>query len=159
MPDYFLARALHVLGVVLWIGGVAMVTTVLLPAVRRMQDVQDPVAFFERLESGFARQARWTTLLTGLSGFWLTWRLDVWDRFLDPAWWWMHAMVLVWLLFTLMLFVLEPLWLHAWFRRRARSDPRGTLQLIQRLHWVLLILSLVTVAAAAAGSHGWGVFP
>src|SRR5262249_17393224 len=29
------ARALHVLGVVVWIGGVAMVTTVLLPAIRR----------------------------------------------------------------------------------------------------------------------------
>jgi uncharacterized membrane protein len=30
------ARALHVVGVVLWIGGVAMVTLVLIPAVRRM---------------------------------------------------------------------------------------------------------------------------
>jgi uncharacterized membrane protein len=30
-----IARALHVLAVVLWIGGVAMVTTVLLPALRR----------------------------------------------------------------------------------------------------------------------------
>jgi uncharacterized membrane protein len=29
-----LARAVHVLAVVLWIGGVAMVTTTLLPAIR-----------------------------------------------------------------------------------------------------------------------------
>lgn len=34
MNEFALARVLHVLGVVLWIGGVAMVTTVLLPAVR-----------------------------------------------------------------------------------------------------------------------------
>jgi len=35
MDGVVLARALHVLAVVIWIGGVAMVTTVILPAVRR----------------------------------------------------------------------------------------------------------------------------
>lgn len=158
MADYFLARALHVLGVVLWIGGVAMVTTVLLPAVRRAASARDAVELFEQMEGGFARQARWTTLATGLSGFWLTYRLDLWHRFLDPAWWWMHAMVVVWLVFTLILFVLEPLWLHDWFRRRAQRDAHGTLILIERLHWVLLIASLVTLVGAAAGSHGWRLF-
>ena len=33
--DIVLARILHVLSVVLWIGGVSMVTTILLPAIRR----------------------------------------------------------------------------------------------------------------------------
>ena len=33
--EYFtLARVLHVLAVILWIGGVAMVTTVIIPAVK-----------------------------------------------------------------------------------------------------------------------------
>lgn len=35
MDDVVTARALHVLGVVIWIGGVSMVTTVALPAIRR----------------------------------------------------------------------------------------------------------------------------
>ena len=35
MDDLIIARALHVLAVVIWIGGVAMATTVVLPAVRR----------------------------------------------------------------------------------------------------------------------------
>ena len=155
MSDFLLARALHVLGVVLWIGGVAFVTLVLLPAVRGEVEPQRRVGFFERMESGFARQARWTTLITGASGFYLAYRLDAWDRFTDASFWWMHAMVAVWTIFTLMLFVLEPLWLHRWFQARARRDPEGTLRLVQRLHYVLLALSLVTVAAAAAGSHGW----
>jgi uncharacterized membrane protein len=34
MDDVTIARALHVLSVVLWIGGVGFVTTVLLPTVR-----------------------------------------------------------------------------------------------------------------------------
>ena len=37
MSDWIAARVLHVLGVVLWIGGVAMATTVLLPAARRLK--------------------------------------------------------------------------------------------------------------------------
>ena len=155
MSDFLLARALHVLGVVLWIGGVAFVTLILLPAVRKDVGPHRQVQFFENLESGFARQARWTTLITGLSGFYLAYRLEAWDRFLQASFWWMHAMVGVWAVFTVMLFVLEPLWLHEWFRARAKRDPVGTFRLVERLHRVLLAISLITVAAAAAGSHGW----
>jgi hypothetical protein len=35
MDDIAVARAIHVFAVVVWIGGVAMVTTVILPLVRR----------------------------------------------------------------------------------------------------------------------------
>ena len=45
-----LARVLHVAGVVLWIGGVAFVTTVLLPSVRRMKSPEERVQFFEAVE-------------------------------------------------------------------------------------------------------------
>lgn len=155
MADLLLARIIHVLAVVLWIGGVAFVTLVLLPAVQRDIPAATRVAFFERIESGFARQARWTTSLAALSGVWLTHRLGAWARFADPHYAWMHAMVLVWLLFALMLFVLEPLWLHRWFTDRAARDAVGTLALIRRLHALLLGVSLLTVAGAVAGSHGW----
>ena len=153
--DLPLARALHVLAVVLWIGGVAMVTLVLLPAVPEFAREEDRVAFFERLESRFAVQSRWTTLLAGASGFYLAHTLDLWWRFREPAWWWMHAMVFVWGVFTLTLFVLEPLLLHRWFRERADRDPAGTLRLILDLHRVLLVLGLITVFGAVAGAHGY----
>ena len=135
-----------------------MVTTVLLPAVRRFKDDDDPVAFFEEVEGRFAWQARLTTLLTGLSGFWMIHLSDGWGRFTQPAFWYYGAMTFVWLVFTLMLFVLEPLVLHRWFLKRGKEDPKGTLRLIHRLHWFLLTLSLVTVAGAVAGSHGWFFF-
>jgi len=157
MEGAVIARVLHVLGVVLWIGGVAFVTAVLLPAVRRMREPAERVELFEKVEAAFARQARVTTLVTGLSGIYLVHSLGAWDRFADLYFWWMHAMVLVWALFTLILFVLEPLWLHRWFRDRAQRDPAGTLAIVARLHWLLLAASLVTVAGAAAGSHGWSI--
>lgn len=147
-------RALHVFGVVLWIGGVAFVTTVLLPSVRRLKSAEERVQFFETIEGRFAWQARVTTLLVGASGFYLVERWDLWFRFASASWWWMHAMVAVWAVFTLMLFVAEPLFLHRWFLDSARRAPEQTFRRIERLHWLLLTISLVTVLGAVAGSHG-----
>ena len=155
MEHQILARALHVLGVVLWIGGVAFVTTVLLPAVRRLKEPGERVDFFEAIEGRFAWQARGTTLLVGATGFYMAQAWNLWDRFLSPAFWWMHAMVAVWVLFTVMLFIAEPLVLHRWFRESARRDPERTFRRIERLHAFLLTVSLVTVLGAVAGSHGW----
>ena len=158
MTDLAIARALHVLGVVLWIGGVAMVTTVLLPVIRGWVKPEERFAVFQRLEDRFARQARWTTALAGLTGFWMTWRLDAWDRFASLEFWWMHAMILVWLVFTLMLFVLEPLFLHRFLLNRAANAPAATYRKVEVLHWVLLSASLLTVAGAVAGVHGINLF-
>jgi uncharacterized membrane protein len=152
--DVTLARALHVLAVVVWIGGVAFVTTVFLPAVRELQAPGERVVFFETAERRFGNQARVTTALTGLSGLYMVVRLDLWDRFLSVEYWWMHAMVAVWLLFTLMLFVAEPLFLDRWLLARAKARPEATFGLIERLHWILLALSLITLIGAVLGSHG-----
>ncbi len=83
--------------------------------------------------------------------------LNAWQRFTDWHYWWMHAMVLVWLIFTLMLFVLEPFVLHRKFKERAQHEPEKVFTLIQLMHWLLLTLSLITVAGAVAGSHGWAM--
>ena len=155
MNEFAIARALHVLAVVLWIGGVAFVTTVLLPAVRRSYPAEDRLAFFDRFERRFAWQARFTTLLAGATGFWMTQRFGLWPRFAEPGFWWMHAMVAVWVIFTLMLFVFEPLVLHRWLERRTAHDAEGTFALVERLHWVLLALSAIAVLGAVAGAHGW----
>jgi len=155
LEDLAFARAVHVLAVVVWIGGVAMVTTVLLPAIRRLPLSDDPVALFERVERRFAFQARILTLVAGLSGFYMLYRLNAWSRYLSPESWWLHAMTLVWLIFTIILFVLEPLVLHKRLAKRAERDPQGTLALVQRAHWVLLAISLITLVGAVAGSHGW----
>jgi uncharacterized membrane protein len=125
MDDATLARAIHVAAVVHWIGGVWFVTLVILPAVRRFAEPARRVAFFEEVEGRFAFQARISTLVAGLSGFFLTWRMEAFDRFLDPGrFWFMHAMVALWAIFTVVLFVLEPLVLHRWFS--ARGSFPGT---------------------------------
>jgi uncharacterized membrane protein len=154
MDDLTIARALHVLAIVHWIGGVSMVTLVLLPSLIRAVPASERLALFELIEGRFAFQARISTLIAGASGFWMTHRLTAWDRFADPRFWWMHAMVAVWAIFTVVLFVAEPLFLHRWFHARGTRDPEGTFQLVFRLHVVLLTLSLMTVAAGVLGAHG-----
>jgi uncharacterized membrane protein len=154
MDEVAIARALHVLAVVLWIGGVGFVTTVLLPAVRRLRAPEERLALFDAIERRFAWQARITTLLTGLTGLDMLIHLDLWDRFRSASYWWMDAMVLVWLLFTLMLFVAEPLLLHRRLTARAKAEPEATFRLVERLHRLLLTMSLITVLGAVAGSHG-----
>ena len=153
-----IARALHVLSIVLWIGGVGFVTTVLMPSVRRLKAPHERIGFFDAVERRFAWQARIWTLLVGLTGLYLLSRLDFWDRFRYAAYWWMHAMIAVWLLFTVVLFVAEPLFLHRWLLARAKAKPEATFRLLEWLHWVWLILSLVTVAGAVAGTHGLLLF-
>lgn len=127
MEEFALARVVHVLAVVFWIGGVAMVTTVLLPALRRLDSPEQAITLFERLESRFALQAKFAVLLTGLSGFYMLDYIDGWGRYTDLSYWWIHTMTLVWAMFTVVLFVLEPLVLHRWFEERARPIPLGPL--------------------------------
>lgn len=154
MDDLTLARAIHVAAVVHWIGGVSFVTLVLLPGVRRLAAPHDRARLFETVEGAFSWQAKVSVTLAGLAGFWMTHRLNAWDRFLEPGFWWMHAMVAIWLVFTLVLFVFEPLFLHRWFRERAARDPEGAMQVVLRGHRILLTLSLVTVFVSVLGAHG-----
>ena len=158
MDDVTVARALHVFSIVLWIGGVGFVTTVLLPSVRRLKAPHERIGFFDAVERRFAWQARIWTVLAGLTGLYMLGRLDLRDRFRYAAYWWMHAMIAVWLLFTVVLFVAEPLFLHRWLLARAKVKPEATFRFLEWLHRVWLILSLVTVAGAVAGTHGLLLF-
>jgi uncharacterized membrane protein len=158
MTDVIIARALHVLAVLIWIGGVSMATTVALPAVRLGDLGEDRLHAFQAIERRFVRQARVTVAVVGLTGFYMVWRLDLWDRFRFAQFWWMHAMVCVWLLFVFVLFVAEPFILHRFFDRWATTEPKAAFAWLHRAHWVLLVLSVVTILGAVAGSQGWSMF-
>ena len=150
--DLTLARVVHVVAVTGWIGGVWFVTFVVMPAITRSEPPAGRLASFHRIEAGFAPQARIWVLLAGASGFWMTWRADMWQRFLEPGFWWMHAMVCLWALFFLILFVAEPLVVH---RRMAQSpEPAKDFARLVRVHRVLSGLALITVAGAVGGAHG-----
>ena len=152
---YFgLARAFHVVGVVLWIGGVAFVTTTLIPSLRSMTNVEERFALFEHLEGKFAFQARIVTLITGLTGFYMLEYMGAWDRYQQVQFWWVHMMTLIWLIFTVILFVLEPLVLHRRFKLLATENSDEAFALLHNMHKIILALSLITIFVTVAGVHG-----
>jgi uncharacterized membrane protein len=139
MDDIAVARAIHVLAVLHWIGG--------------FQPARH-LALFEAVERRFSPQVRLSVPLAGASGAYMAERLGLWSRFIDPAGWWLSAMALLWLLFMAILFVIEPLLLRSRPEERATVDPAGTFRQAQRAHWLLLAAAVVVTAAGVLGAHG-----
>jgi hypothetical protein len=144
LDDAVIARAVHVSAVVLWIDGVGFVTTVLLPARRSRSD-----GLFRCIRAAICMASPYHHRA---------------DRALpavhaDPvrplgSLPLRHAMVVVWLLFTVMLYLAEPLFLHRWLDARAKAKPKATFRLVEWMHWLLLTLGAITILGAVAGSHG-----
>lgn len=157
MVDIVFARALHVLAIVIWIGGVFMVTVVLLPMIKRTFPLEERIPVFHKIENRFANIARLTTLLAGLSGLYMIWRMHLWSRFTQEtiSFWWMHAMVCVWFIFSVMLFVVEPFFLHRKLRQKQQDTPVKTYNKLQTMHWILLTIALITIIGAVMGSYGY----
>ncbi len=123
MDDIVIARALHMLAVVHWIGGVPFVTLIVLP-LARSRPAAEAMTQFTAFEQRFASQVRISLPLAGATGLWMTYRMNLWDRFADPRFWWMSGMFGIWLVFMLIVFVFELL-LHDRFEREARRAPPG----------------------------------
>ena len=154
--SYFIfARAIHVIGVVMWIGGVAFVTTTLIPSLKKIANTDNRLELFEKLEGRFAFQARIVTVITGVSGFYMLTFLNAWDRYRYIEYWWMHLMTMIWAIFTVVLFVLEPLVLHRWFHNKAIKDSESAFVWLHRMHIILLTLSMIAIIGAMLGSHGY----
>jgi uncharacterized membrane protein len=152
MTSLGLAIAIHVLSVVWWIGGLAFVTAVILPGLRSGR-LGDARSAFKVIESRFEPQVRIAVPLAGLSGLYLLYRLDLWSGFREARFWWLDAMVLFWLLFMLLLFAVGPARLVG---RLGRSgDDSRVWRRMHRLHALLLLIALVIIGGAVAGSHGF----
>ena len=154
MDEFAIARALHLIAVVMWIGSVSVTTFIMLPILLRGTVTGESSDYFELIEARVANQAKYTTQITGLTGLYMLYALDAWERLLDPSYWWVHAMIFIYVVFTVVIFILEPLVLHKWFEKQASADPKRVLGLVFRAHIVLITLSFLTIAAAVIGVHG-----
>ena len=99
MDEFAIARALHVIAVVMWIGSVSFTTFIVLPVLLRGTVTGESTDTFEQIEARVAQQAKYSTQITGLTGLYMLYVLDGWERLLDPAQWWLHAMIFIYLVF------------------------------------------------------------
>lgn len=151
---YIIARALHVAGVVVWIGGVFFVTFVLLPALKSFP-VNDRLPLFERLEQRFGWFARVAIIVVGVSGLMLAHLLGFWARIGQAQMLPIHLMIVVWTIFALMLFALEPFVVHRVFHRFASAQPEKAMRVATILHWLLCSISFAAIIGGVMVAHGW----
>jgi hypothetical protein len=65
--------------------------------------------------------------------------LDAWQRFTQWQYWWMHTMVFIWLLFSVMLFVMEPRGRRSKHKHLVQTNISAeTFAIIQRKHLKLI---------------------
>jgi hypothetical protein len=112
------------------------------------------VATFEAFERRFASQARISILLVGISGAYMLIKLDAWDRFKNLSFWWLHVMVAVWIVFALMIYVLEPLVIHHPFQEFAIRNKDRAFAAAISLHAIALIVAAFAIGAGIFGAHG-----
>ena len=136
-----------------WAGGVGMVTTVVIPIVRRSPSSVNSVDMFEAIQKRLAWLARFMILIAGGSGFYMLDFIDGWSRYSEPQYWWIHLMTFVWALFMFVIFVSEPVFLHRLFAKYVQINPAKTFVFVQVVHLFMLTLSLVAVGAAVANNN------
>jgi uncharacterized membrane protein len=154
IEEIALARAIHVLSIVHWMGGVAVVTTIILPSARRLPTAAESIAAFEAFERPFASQARISIFLAGASGAYMVWKLNVWSFLQLSTAWWLHLMIAVWVLFALMVYVLEPLIIHRRFHAVALRSRDRAFRSTMVLHAIALFVSACAIVAGVLGAHG-----
>ena len=145
--------AVHVIGVVVWIGGVAFVTMIVFPMIRRMEDSFEKVLFFQGMEHRFARIAKSSVAVVGLTGVWLLYITGEWRTLFSMVGIGPTLMIIVWS-FYLFVLLFEGRIFKMIFGGRAQRNTEKVFSLLSRFHWVVLGLSLLTVGVGVWAGHG-----
>ncbi len=144
---YVIALIVHVISVVLWIGGVAFVTMITFPMIQRMEKSLDQVMMFQGIEHRFSKIAKVLVILTGLSGLYL-----IFEKGLSAGVW---VMIVLWAVYASLLFGLEKLIFSKLFAQKPgeQHDTKKVFTVLQTFHWFVLLLSCFAIAAGIWTAH------
>lgn len=144
---YISALTVHVLSVVVWIGGVAFVTMIIFPMIQRTQNSLEQVVMFQGVEHRFSKIAKAMVILSGLSGLYLTV-----EKGLSPGVW---IMIIVWVVYAALLFFLEKALFAKLFSTPSgkKLETRQVFFRLQVFHWIVLVPSFFAVAAGLWTAH------
>lgn len=155
---FSLTHIIHVITVILWIGGLAFVTTMIFPIILKTQNALEKVLLFRKIEHRFARVARAYNLVTGASGFLMVYLMGWHKVMLSRPGIPLVVMTLIWLFWFVMLFGLEPLVIKKMLDNMAKGGEKLEIDAVfskmNRMHWFMLFISLVAAAAGAVFAHG-----
>lgn len=145
--------AVHVIAVVLWIGGVAFMTMVVFPMIMRMENSLEKVLFFQGVEHRFAKIAKTSVVVVGVTGVLLLYMTGEWNIMFKASGIGPTLMAIVWLFYVLVL-MFEGRLFKAIFRGEAQQDTAKVFYRLSVFHWVILGLSLLAVGVGIWAGHG-----
>ena len=150
---------IHLLTVILWIGGLGFITILVLPLIIKMPDPLQKVLFFQRIEHKFAPMARVYTVITGITGFIMMFMTGAEGMLFTRQGFPLLFMLGVWVFWAIMLFGLEPIIIRRMLDNMASGGTKLEIETVfsrmNRLHFALLALSLAAASAGAAFAHGF----
>lgn len=147
--------AIHVTIVVLWIGGVAFVTIIIFPMLLKMEESLEKVLMFQRVESVFAKQARYYAWIAGPTGFLLLWLKDLHKYLFTKYTVGVSIMLVVWIFYTLVL-TFEKKIFGILFSDPKKYDAEKIFARLARGHWIIMGVSLAAVFFGVLFGHGGG---
>ena len=145
--------AIHVLGVVVWIGGVAFVTIIVFPMLLRMEGSLEKMLLFQGIEHRFAKIAKIWVAVVGITGAWMLQITGEWKTLFSAAGIGPTLMLIVWTFYLLVL-LFEARLFKVLFRGEAQQDTSRVFFRLSAFHWVVLSLSLLAIGVGVWAGHG-----
>ena len=144
---YAAALIVHLIAIIIWIGGVSFVTMISFPMLKRLNNSLEQVLMFQGIEHRFANIAKVMIILAGLSGAAL-----IHVKGLSFGVW---VMIFLWSFYTLLIFGLEKIIFDKVFAKPSGEefDIKKVFFALQTFHWVILALSFFAVAAGVVAAH------
>ncbi len=152
MDIFPILLSIHVATVVLWIGGVAFVTTIIIPTIRGMEDSLAKALIFQKIESRFAKQAWYFIVVTGVSGGGLLYLTGRFNTLFTREGIGITSMVIVWFLY-LMVLSFEKKIFSLLFGGAKELNPDKIFFIIGTFHWVVLFFSLLALFLGVFYGH------
>ncbi len=148
-----LSAVLHVIGVVIWIGGVAFVTVVLFPMIHALDDPMEKALLFQRVEHRFAKIARLMIVIVGVTGLYNLYGKGLYLLLPTREGWWLDLMIGVFTAYALLIFGLEKALFKKIFKDIKNLNADQIFFRMTLFHWVVLALSLLAVAGGVIGTY------
>ncbi len=144
---------IHILCVIVWIGGVTFVTTVIFPMMYRTEGSLEKALLFQGVEHRFAAIVKWVIAITGATGLWILAAKYGFGILAQPRGIGIVIMIFAWALYTTVLLSERKIFAKI-FADPQKIDMNKALKAINLMHWFLLTVSYSAVAAGVWFSHG-----
>ena len=143
---------IHVICVIVWIGGVTFVTTVVFPMMYRTEGSLEKALLFQGVEHRFVAMVKWLIAIVGVTGFYLLYAKYGFGILLMRQGIGVMIMLVAWAFYTTVLLSERKLFARI-FADPEKIDMNKALRMINVMHWVLLTVSYSAVAAGVWFGH------